>query len=73
MSQQHLVIDLNPGINGTYGQILQLWAGQDLEDDEVVVAGSFEEFSEKILEYLQKEKMTISDENIIEFDDFWLI
>ena len=73
MGQQRLVIDLNPGTNGTYGQILQLWAGQDLEDDEVVVAGSFEEFSEKILEYLQKEKITISDENIIEFDDFWLI
>lgn len=41
-----------------------------LEDDEVVVASSFEEFSEKILEYLQKEKIIISDENIIEFDDF---
>ena len=73
MANQRLVIDLNPGKNGTYGQILQLWAGQDLEDDEVVVANSFDEFTKHILEDLKSKNFQITDENIIEVNDEWII
>lgn len=73
MGQQRLVIDLNPGKNGVYGQVLQLWAGQDLEDDGVVVANSFEEFSQHILRDLLSKKYEISADSTIELNDEWII
>lgn len=73
MGQPRLAIDLNPPKNGTYGQVLQLWAGKNLEDDDVVVANSFEEFSKHILKDLKLKNFQISDENLIKLNDDWII
>jgi cell wall assembly regulator SMI1 len=67
-----LCIDLNPGKNGIYGQVLQLRFGQDLEADEVVIANSFREFSHELLKRLQTGDFVIEDDNI-NFEDFWIV
>lgn len=67
-----LVLDMNPGKNGIEGQILQIWGGQDLESDEVVITDSFEEFSQKILEELKSKAFQIED-GVIILNEGWLI
>ncbi|MBB6502150.1 SMI1/KNR4 family protein [Pedobacter cryoconitis] len=67
-----IALDLNPGINGVYGQVIQLWPGQDLEGDHIVIASSFEEFSEKILSYLKEKKYKL-EEGKMTFTDNWII
>ena len=67
-----IVLDLNPGKAGKSGQILQLWAGQDLENEDVVIAESFEEFSVQLLKHLQLKEFEFEDNAIILNDD-WII
>jgi cell wall assembly regulator SMI1 len=67
-----LCIDLNPGKNGIYGQVLQLHFGQDLEADEVVIANSFSEFSQELLKRLQTGNFMIEDD-YINFEDYWIV
>jgi cell wall assembly regulator SMI1 len=67
-----IAIDLNPGKNGTYGQILQIHAGQDLETDNIVISRSFEDFSKEILKRLTKKNYEYKN-GIIEFIDNWLV
>ncbi|MFK8302260.1 SMI1/KNR4 family protein [Capnocytophaga stomatis] len=61
---QRIFIDLNPACNGVYGQIIQLWSGIDMESDEVVIANSFYEFSEKVLQSLQEKSYNLEDDVI---------
>lgn len=67
-----LVLDMNPGKNGVQGQILQMWGGQDLEGDEVVIADSFEEFSQKILDELKSKAFHVED-GVIILNEGWLV
>jgi cell wall assembly regulator SMI1 len=66
-----LCIDLNPGKNGVYGQIILLHFGQDLTLDDVVISNSFAEFSHELLHRLQTEQYTL-EEGDINFDDYWV-
>ncbi|GIJ96011.1 SMI1/KNR4 family protein [Capnocytophaga stomatis] len=61
---QQIFIDLNPTSKGVYGQIVQLWSGIDMESDEVVIANSFYEFSEKVLQSLQEKSYNLEDDVI---------
>ncbi len=56
-----LILDLDAGKKGKNGQIFELYPGVDLEDDECVVANSFKEFSQKILESLENNDFEIDD------------
>jgi len=67
-----IVLDMNPGKNGVRGQILQMWSGQDLESDEIVLANSFEEFSLKILEEIKSKAFRIED-GVIILESNWLV
>lgn len=67
-----IAIDLNPGKNGTYGQIIQIWPGQDLETDNIVIAESFENFSKEILKRLIDNNYEYKDQAIT-FADNWII
>lgn len=48
-----IVMDLNPGKNGTMSQIFQFWPGYGMEDDETVISPSFEAFSAEVLRLLK--------------------
>lgn len=61
---QRIFIDLNPTSKGISGQIVQLWSGIDMESDEVVIANSFYEFSQKVLQSLQEKSYEIEDDVI---------
>ncbi len=68
-----LILDLNPGKSGN-GQILQIWSGQDLENDNVVVADSFEQFSKRILNDIKNNKFEFDKETkAIELHNEWII
>lgn len=66
-----IVIDLNPGKNGIYGQILAIWPGQDLEDDAIIIADSFEHFSQHILNDLVTKNRKLKN-GIIQVNDNWV-
>lgn len=44
-----LILDLNPGRNGTHGQVVLHFPGVDLEADDTAIAPSFAEFSVQLL------------------------
>ena len=72
-STSYLILDLNPGKNGIFGQIFQLFSGMDYEDNKVVLADSFLEFSELLINKLENNDYEIEeDEPIIIFKDDWL-
>ncbi len=66
-----LVLDLEPGVGGSYGQVFGYHAGFDQESDEVVLASSFSEFSERLLSDLQSHNYSVQD-GTVEFDDEWI-
>ncbi len=72
-STSYLIIDLNPGKNGVYGQVFQLFSGMDYEQDNVVLANSFLEFSTLLQNKLIDKNYEIEeDEPIIVFKDNWI-
>jgi len=67
-----LFLDLNPGKNGQYGQVITDYPGIDRESDEIVVAITFENFSEELLRRLTNNEFEIEN-NTIQFDDYWTV
>ena len=62
-----ICIDLNPATNGVKGQVIMLYPGIDYQSDEVVLANSFEEFTQKIWNILDTKDYSF-EEGIIEQD-----
>ena len=62
-----ICIDLNPATNGVKGQVIMLYPGIDYQSDEVVLANSFEEFTQKIWNILDAKDYSL-EEGIIEQD-----
>jgi len=62
-----ICIDLNPAANGVKGQVIMLYPGIDFQSDEVVLANSFEEFTQKIWNILDAKEYSL-EEGIIEQD-----
>ena len=62
-----ICIDLNPATNGVKGQVIMLSPGIDYQSDEVVLANSFEEFTQKIWNILDAKDYSF-EEGIIEQD-----
>ena len=62
-----ICIDLNPATNGVKGQVIMLYPGIDCQSDEVVLANSFEEFTQKIWNILDAKDYSF-EEGIIEQD-----
>ncbi|MDO5105243.1 SMI1/KNR4 family protein [Capnocytophaga sp.] len=60
-----LILDFNAGKNGKNGQVFTHFPGADFEADEVVIADSFAEFSQKVLTSLQEKNYEILDDVII--------
>ena len=60
-------IDLNPATKGVKGQVIMLYPGIDYQSDEVVLANSFEEFTQKIWNILDAKDYSF-EEGIIEQD-----
>ena len=62
-----ICIDLNPATNGVKGQVIMLYPGIDYQSDKVVLANSFEEFTQKIWNILDAKDYSF-EEGIIEQD-----
>ena len=62
-----MCIDLNPATKGVKGQVIMLYPGIDYQSDEVVLANSFEEFTQKIWNILDAKDYSF-EEGIIEQD-----
>ena len=62
-----ICIDLNPAANGVKGQVIMLYPGIDCQSDEVILANSFEEFTQKIWNILDAKDYSF-EEGIIEQD-----
>ena len=62
-----ICIDLNPAGNGVKGQVIMLYPGIDYQSDEVVLANSFKEFTQKIWNILDAKDYSL-EEGIIEQD-----
>ena len=62
-----ICIDLNPAANGVKGQVIMLYPVIDYQSDEVVLANSFEEFTQKIWDILDSKDYSF-EEGIIEQD-----
>ncbi len=68
-----LIIDLNPGKNGVYGQIFQLINGMDYQEDDVVIEKSFKEFSIQLFNRLSiKDYEFDKDDIVINFNEDWI-
>ncbi|MCK0203182.1 SMI1/KNR4 family protein [Ornithobacterium rhinotracheale] len=61
-ASSRLILDLDPGVNGNYGQVYTLYSGLDSESDEAVVAQSFKEFSTKVLQTLKNREFSLEDD-----------
>lgn len=64
-----MILDFNAGKNGKNGQLITYSPAEDLESDDIVIADSFEAFSQKILSCLKENRYDITDE-VIELDLF---
>ena len=62
-----ICIDLNPATNGVKGQVIMLYPGINYQSDKVVLANSFEEFTQKIWNILDAKDYSF-EEGIIEQD-----
>lgn len=60
-----LILDFNTGKNGTDGQVFTYFSGMDSEADEIVIADSFEAFSQNLLFALQQKQYEITEDVII--------
>ncbi|MBV7433915.1 SMI1/KNR4 family protein [Cardiobacteriaceae bacterium TAE3-ERU3] len=65
-----LILDLDPGKNGTHGQIFRLSPATDLANDDTIIATSFAGFSQRILNTLRERQYTLED-GVLETD--WLL
>lgn len=65
----YLILDCDPGKNGTYGQVFCWCSGMDYSD---VTANSFTEFSEKVLVRLTEKRYELTEFGTIEFDDYYI-
>jgi cell wall assembly regulator SMI1 len=68
-----LILDLHPGLNGTYGQVWQDWPGVDREDDGRVIAPTFAEFSTELARRLTTRSVAVDNTGILSFGDYWLV
>ncbi|MDR1790289.1 MAG: hypothetical protein LBR20_01255 [Propionibacteriaceae bacterium] len=66
-----LILDLNPGRHGTYGQVWILSPGSDLVADDLPVAPSFTDLSMELFVRLKSRRFHIENNWFI-FDDDWL-
>ena len=66
---QYLILDCDPGKNGTYGQVFCWCAGMDFVE---VTASSFGEFSKALLSRLSERKFEITELGAIEFEDYYI-
>ncbi len=64
-----MILDCDPGKNGTYGQVFCWCSGMDYSD---VTANSFTEFSEKVLVRLTEKRYELTEFGTIEFDDYYI-
>ena len=64
-ASNRLILDLDAGKNGCDGQVFVLTPGADLESDEVVVAHSFESFSQQVLDVLASNRFEVVDDVIV--------
>lgn len=60
-----LILDFNAGKNGTDGQVFTYFSGMGLEADEIVIADSFEAFSQNLLSALQQKQYEIIEDVIV--------
>ena len=65
----YLILDCDPGKNGTYGQVFLWCSGMDFSE---VTANSFGEFSRELLSRLTEKKFEISEFGTIEFEDYYI-
>ena len=66
---QYLILDCDPGKNGTYGQVFCWCSGMDFLE---VAADSFEAFSIGLLSRLSEGKFEITEFETIEFEDYYI-
>ena len=66
---QYLILDCDPGKNGTYGQVFLWCSGMDYSE---IVADSFEEFSKEILARLIEKRFEVSEFGTVEFEDHYI-
>lgn len=66
---QYIILDCDPGVNGTYGQVFIWNSGMDYAS---VVADTFEDFSKGILSRLSANKFEITEFGTIEFEDYYI-
>ncbi len=66
---QYLILDCDPGKNGTYGQVFCWCSGMDFLE---VAADSFEAFSIGLLSRLSEGKFEITEFGTIEFEDYYI-
>ena len=66
---QYLILDCDPGKNGTYGQVFLWHGGMDYTE---VIANTFEEFSKGLLYRLSAKKFEITEFGTIEFEDYYI-
>lgn len=66
---QYLILDCDPGKNGTYGQVFIWCSGMDYSE---VTADSFGEFSREILNRLSEKRFEVSEFGTIEFEDYYI-
>ena len=75
-ASSRLILDLDPGKNGTYGQVFKMFPGMDYEGEsgdkyDVIIASSFEEFSNYILKRLNAKEFSVKGD-VIEFQGTFL-
>lgn len=66
---QYLILDCDPGKNGTYGQVFLWSSGMDFK---TVTADSFEEFAAGLYDRLAAGKFEVSEFGTIEFTDYYI-
>lgn len=66
---QYIILDCDPGVNGTYGQVFIWNSGIDYSS---VVADTFEEFSKGLLLRLSEKEFEVTEFGTIEFEDYYI-
>jgi len=66
-ASSHLILDLDPGRNGVLGQIFKYYSGMSYQE---VIANSFEEFSNEILQRFEANQISYTD-GVIVLEDLY--
>lgn len=66
---QYIILDCDPGVNGTYGQVFIWNSGMDYSG---VAADTFEEFSKGLLLRLSAKEFEVTEFGTIEFEDYYI-